>query len=353
MKRVLSMAAAVVLFAGLGVLAYHLFGGGSSVAFAEVRRQIEQANTMKCHMTMELTMPQASGPIDVVWYYKTPGLMRQEAILHKTGEKAITTVDFQAGKVLTLSPATKQAVVVDMGQLPQAVRDKQVDFMAEMKKTVQGNAEELGFKTFDGRRLKGFRVTKNAQTVDIWVDPKTGTPAAMETSLPGLGAIRMDQFTFGEEMEDALFSVVPPADYQVMNLQLPLGEPKEADLVAGLRWLAQNNDNAFPETLTPTPKIIQRLQEQQKDRQAEYQGLTEQEQAKKALETVGPLVRMMMFTQTAKDFRYVGGGVTLGDGDRIVCRYKPKAGARERIVYGDLRIEDASPAETQPAPAGE
>jgi hypothetical protein len=244
-------------------------------------------------------------------------------------------------------------MVIDMGQLPQAVRDKQVDFVAEMKKMVQGNGEELGFKEIDGRRLKGFRVTKNAQVMDIWVDPKTGTPEAMEMTLTDIGAMRMDRFVFGEEMNDALFSIVPPADYQVTNVQMPLSAATEADLVAGLRWLAQNNDNTFPPTLAPTAKIIQRLQEQEKNNPEKYQGLSEQEKVQKALETVGPLVRMSVFTQTFKDFRYVGSGVTLGDGDRIVCRYKPKEGAPERVVYGDLRIGDAPAEESHTEPAAE
>jgi outer membrane lipoprotein-sorting protein len=356
MKRVLSLAAAVAVFAAIGLVAYHLFGG-TSVAFAEVRRQIEQAQTMKCHMHMKMTAPSQAGELDITCYYKTPGLMRQEAVLSKTGEKAISTVNFQAGKILSLVPAQKQAVLVDMGQLPQAIRNKQMkmDFVAEMKNMVQGNAEELGFKTIDGQRLKGFRVTHNGQVMDVWVDPKTGMPEAMEMTLTDIGSMQMDRFVLGEEMNDALFSVVPPADYKVMNFQMPLGIATEADLVAGLRWLAENNDNTFPPTMAPTAKIIQRLQEQEKSKKAENEGLSEQEKAQKALETVGPMVRMSVFSQMVKDFHYVGDGVRLGDGDRIVCRYKPKEGANYRVVYGDLRIEDAPAEESQPtsAPAGE
>ncbi len=342
MRRVFSIAAAVLLFVGIAAVAYHLLGR-TSVAFAEVRRQIEQAQTMKWHIQMQVTMPQQPGGVEVTCYYKAPGLMRQEAVVSKTGEKAITTIDFQTGRMLSLIPAQKQAIVIDIGQLPKAVRNKQVDFVANMKKLVQADAEELGFKTIDGQRLKGFRVKRGLEAMDVWVDPKTGTPAAMEMTLEGIGSMRMDGFLMGEELDDAIFSVVPPTGYEVTNFQMPLENPTEADLIAGLRWLAEHNDNTFPQTLAPTAKMIQKIQEQQTS--SEHEDLSDQEQVQRALEITTPLVRMTMYVQMVKDFRYVGSGVTLGDGDRIVCRYKPAGSDTERIVYGDLRIEDAP---TQP-----
>lgn len=138
--------------------------------------------------------------------------------------------------------------------------------------------------------------------------------------------------------DDALFSITPPADYQVMNFQMPLGDATEADLVSGLRFLAELNDNTFPETVAaPTPKMIQKLQEQDK----QSGGRSDEEQTRRVLEIVGPLVRMNVYVQMAKDFRYVGAGVTLGDADRIVCRYRPRGSQTYRVVYGDLHIADA------------
>jgi hypothetical protein len=67
---------------------------------------------------------------------------------------------------------------------------------------------------------------------------------------------------------------------------------------------------------------------------------------------------MNLFVQSVKDFRYVGSGVELGDAGRIICRYKVtdkvKCGGAGpyRVVYGDLRIEDApaeEPSATAPA----
>ena len=87
----------------------------------------------------------------------------------------------------------------------------------------------------------------------------------------------------------------------------------------------------------PTPDLIEKLQQQEK----QYEGLSDQEIAQKVLETTGPMVRMSIFIQSVKDFRYVGQGVALGDAGRIICRFTPPGSDTERIVYGDLRIADA------------
>ena len=44
-------------------------------------------------------------------------------------------------------------------------------------------------------------------------------------------------------------------------------------------------------------------------------------------------------------FRYLGKGVRLGNGDRIVCWYKLKSTGTYRAVYGDLTVNDVTPAD--------
>ena len=42
-------------------------------------------------------------------------------------------------------------------------------------------------------------------------------------------------------------------------------------------------------------------------------------------------------------FQYLGKGVKLGSGDRIVCWYKLKSTGTYRAVYGDLTVKDVAP----------
>jgi len=357
MRRVMSIAAAVLLFAGIGAVVYALLGSSKSVAFAEVRRQIEQLETMRWHTSMDLklTVPGAPGHLEMDCYYKMPGLMRQEITIPGMPDKAINAVDFSTGKVLSLIPAEKQAVMIDLGQLPKAARDKQKDFVAEMKKMVQGDAIELGTKEINGRPAKGFRVTRNQQVMDIWVDPKTGAPLAMDMNIPGLGSMTMDGFVIGAELDESLFSQAIPEGYKLLNLQMPMGNLGEDDLIGGLRYLADLNDGKFPPALTPSGEIIQKLKGQEKA----FEGLSDEEAAQKALKMVAPLVRMGQFVQTVKDFNYVGAGVAVGDAGRIICKYKVTESIGHggkgpyRVVYGDLRIEDAPAPEQPPAETGE
>jgi len=352
MKRILSIAAAVVLFLGLAGVAYFFLGRNATVAFAEVQRQIEQIETMKWHMSMNVTYPTQPGKMEMECFYKEPGLLREEIVLATTGGKVISTVDFQTGKVLSLVPAQKTAVVVDLGQMPEVTRKRSKNFVADMKKTVQGNAEELGTRQIQGRPAKGFRATKNAQTMDIWVDPHSGSPVEIDMNLSGIGSITMSDFQTGVALDDSLFSLTVPEGYKQMNLQMPMGNITESDLVAGLRRLAEMNNKQFPQTLVPVADLIKQI----KDQEPNCKGLPEQEASQKVIELVTPMIRMNLFTQSVKDFRYVGGGVELGDAGRIICRYKVtdkvKCGGAGpyRVVYGDLRIEDA-PAEEPPATA--
>ena len=356
MRRVLSIAAGLLLLAGVGAVVYHLLVASATVAFAEVRRQIEQVETMKWRISMDLKLavPGAPSHLEMDCYYKTPGLTRQEITVPGMSDKVINTMNFQTGKVVTLVPTQKQAVIVDLGQLPKAARERQKDFVAEMKKMVQGDAAELGTKEINGRQAKGFRVTKNQHVMDIWVDPKTGAPLATDMDIPGFGMVRMSDFVMGAEMDDALFSQAIPEGYKLLNLQMPIGNLGEEDLVGGLRYLADLNDGKFPATLTPTGEIVQKLKEQEEA----FKGLSDEEAAQKALKMVAPLLRMSQFVQMVKDFTYVGGGVGLGEAGRIICRYKVTEGVKSggagpyRVVYGDLHIADA-PATTQSQPTSD
>ncbi|HUU23109.1 MAG TPA: hypothetical protein VM389_11310 [Phycisphaerae bacterium] len=56
--------------------------------------------------------------------------------------------------------------------------------------------------------------------------------------------------------------------------------------------------------------------------------------------------------QVAEDWKYVGGGVKLGDGSSPVMWWRPKDAETCRVLYGDLTFKDVAPDNlpaTQPA----
>jgi hypothetical protein len=56
-----------------------------------------------------------------------------------------------------------------------------------------------------------------------------------------------------------------------------------------------------------------------------------------------PVVHFLQDHAEKDSFRYLGKGVRLGDGDRIVCWYRLKDSPMYRVVYGDLSARDVLP----------
>jgi hypothetical protein len=54
----------------------------------------------------------------------------------------------------------------------------------------------------------------------------------------------------------------------------------------------------------------------------------------------GPIYEFIESNIVEGSWRYIGKGVKLGEGEKIVCWYKPKGSQSFRVVYGDLSVKD-------------
>ena len=116
--------------------------------------------------------------------------------------------------------------------------------------------EPLGKKEIDGRPVVGFRININRSGVvlDVWGDPKTGLPVRIESTaaiMPNY-KVTMSDFEFNVEMDESLFSVEPPAGYEVIVREghtsddSPIGEK---DLIEVFRYYGGWNAGRFPDLL--------------------------------------------------------------------------------------------------------
>jgi uncharacterized protein (TIGR03435 family) len=350
MKSIARIAASLVLASGLVLGSYALLMHSPTVAFAQVRDLIQQMQTMTCRIHM--TYPAAEGrpmEMDIRASYSLPYLMRQEISVTGMPEATIVNIyDFQAGKGLNLNPAEKTAMAMNLGQLPPELLKKTQNFAEVMKALVQKDAAPIGQEVIDETGAVGFRVTDEGVVIDIWVDREKGEKVLLvEMDLPGQGHVRITDIAINPPLGASLFSLAAPEGYREMPaLDIPLGNLTEDDLVAGLRFLAENNDNIFPAAPNVTPKILKNLD---KTRQPAA-GLSDDEIARNiaALQTeIGTrLGRLTVFLQlNSGTFRYAGDGVRLGDPAALVCWYKPKGAALYRVVHGDLSVADVAEAE--------
>jgi len=353
MSRIAKIAAAVVLLAGIvGLVAWLTVGsGGGTIAFAQVREQIQQAHTMTFKMTLIIPLMGERKTMAMECSYKEPGLMRQ--VVNIEGEEGPITniINLEQARALALVAKQKVAVLVDLGKLPEEARSEYKDYAEQLKKMVEGSDEPLGEKEIDGLKAKGFRVTHQGQTMDIWVDATTGHPVLMEANLPGGISMTMRDFAFDVELDDSLFSLTPPADYEVREFQMDLTNLSEDDLIEGLRFLAEHNDNVFPPQPTVTPEIVKNYQKEL----MKQPGLSKEEKTQLRMDLAKKIARIAVFIQkkAGPTWRYVGDGVRFGDKDTPVCWYRPKDSETYRLIYGDLSVKDVAEADLPTAPAAE
>jgi len=352
-KRFIPTAAAVCIVGAIAVVAFLMLGDGvATVAWADVQEIIRNARTATWHMQMTMTMPMPNGEMvettmHVDCFAKEPGLMRQEMTMSMKGKEFQSTsvVDFSTedGRMVSLVPSQKMAVTATFGNLPEETRNQQKNYFSELKKLVEGSNQPLGRKEIDGRNTQGFRVTNMGYEMDIWVDPETGLPVLIESEMFGTGKMTMTDFAFDVALDDELFDLTVPEGYTVREMDMPLDNITENDLIEGLRFIVELSDNLFPSYPMITPELMknlmERAKEQFKDREpSEEEGM----ESGRALAT--KITRMMMFIQAkgGQTWAYVGEGVQLGDAQKPICWYKPEGSETYRVVYGDLRVEDVA-----------
>jgi hypothetical protein len=293
-------------------------------------------------------------------YFKAPGLMRQEITMEgnpptapgatqpttaPTVQKVISIFDIPNKRGISLIPAQRMAMVVEFKNVPADVLAgaKEQNFLEELKKAVAGEHEDLGEKTIDGRKVKGYRCKSTSamkMAMDIWVDAGSGKPVLVEQTLPeGMGKATMTDFVINPKLDDSLFDTRPPEGYKAEKQSLDFNV-REEDLIKGLGLFAKSCGGVFPKVLMPTPDLIEQLKKVMRSKEESRE--------------FGVLASKIMAFRVATmsgggEFVYAGEGVKLGDKTTPILWYKAKDAKVYRVIYGDLHAEDVETAPNPPA----
>ena len=216
-----------------------------------------------------------------------------------------------------------------------------------MKRIMEGSDETIGEKEIAGQKAKGFRVISDDQEMELWVDAKTGDPIQIEIKMSGVGSAVMSDFNFDVELDDSLFDVTPPEGYEIQTVKMDMGNVTEDDLLAGLRFIVEFNDNIFdaqPFSMKMVKKIAQAQAAQIVEEATKQEsGLTEEQQMQKGLAMTQKYARMAIFMQMVQEtWHWQGGGVKFDDSETPICWYKLKDATDYRVVYGDLSVKDTA-----------
>ncbi len=335
----LALAALIVLAVILG---YSIFvDNGGSAAYAQVVNRLQKARTMTFSVITQTGM-ETIETVRTDMAIKEPGHIRMS---RPDGYVGVADTSGDRIEGIMLFPESRMYMTLDVDNLP-IDKDGGTFMSVEKLRTLPAEADELlGVAEIDGQTLEGFRVHDGDVTATVWIQPATGELARAEVEFanaPGMNTIMTD-FQFDIPLDDALFSLEPPAGYEQMTIQADASQVTEDDFIAYLRlWSLWTVDGTFPPIIQGTE--IARIATQMA-REGKFVGPIapgyEADQQQQIM------FDGMLFASTLPvgSFRYAGQNVPFGDPETPIFWYQPQGASQYRVIYADLSVKSVSPDE--------
>ena len=266
-NKATQVAAVILLVAGiigLGLL-FTPGIGGSGIAFADV---LEYFRGSGYTFTYDITIgTEGSSPFSAFAQILEPGRIRIDTVVGS--QVSISTIaDVSQGKALIIFHQQKAVQIMESkpvssaeegGGVLGAMYTRPIETLWDL---VDGSEERLGKREIEGQPAEGFRVVQEDQRfrheTTIWAHAQTGAPILVEsttTLLDGSGTpqvFTMRDFELKVELDESLFSMIPPAGYTLANQvgleEVSTGEvasPAGAMLEEALElWSADSHEEA-------------------------------------------------------------------------------------------------------------
>jgi outer membrane lipoprotein-sorting protein len=335
---------------GLGLaavllLAIWLVAPGPSIAFGEFLDSIVNAKTAKFKMTVttDVQPKLPMGAFNATGYFQASNGFREE-FTDPQFAHMVTIADFSRGRMMTLTPATKQAMIFEIkGKLPDDRMKATNAFgnlraaLVDYRKNKTGQLEELPAKEIDGKQAFGFKLSANGMVQTMWGDAATGRPIRIEATfkMTPKTEVVMSDFEFDVALEPSLFSLDPPEGYKTTTIPIDAAPAIEQDFIAALRKLTDATDGEFPAGLD-TPGIAGAMVRLLKGKD------------EKTLMTEGVgIARGLQFAVAQPpdtDAHYAGKGVKRSSPKAPIFWYKPAGSDKYHIVFSDLSTGEADKA---------
>jgi anti-sigma factor RsiW len=357
--------AAIFVLAVTGV-ALWFHAGGTTPAFAEFLEPILNPKTvryketakwtslsaeMKSQLSAEVQQNMMKGLTDEVMMLDAYRSRTVSEGLDKNS-KMVHIWDGYKGKTLDLLPTQKRASVFKDDNTPKEKTPNGGDPVAGWRAMLLDardkpgvKAESLGEKEIDGRRVIGFRINLPEAVFCVWGDPKTGLPARLEMTtkiMPNM-EFTISDFEFNVDMDESLFSVEPPAGYEVGSFFISTptidgSKTKEKDLIETFRQYSKMSGGSFPAFLNYETISGIVMMEFTQDRMQESGAEKELAEIQAKLQ---PGLMFSLLLPKEADAHYAGKGVSLDAADTPIFWYRPKDAKAYRVIYADLSVRDA------------
>lgn len=339
MNNILKIAAAFVIVISIitAVVVFQPGATSSGIAWAQVIQPILNARTAALTITIVQNGHESPPIHDEIMGSRIRRSMQNIA--------AVSVIDLENGKLLTLDPDEKKATYIDLKGLPSIPNylDTLRNLINELEDTGAFTIEDLGEQQIDGRTAVGFAAHHPRVELIIWADAESALPLRIEQkeSSNQLHVI-CSNIEFDREMDEADFSMEIPDGYSSQQTELDLFNSTEADLIEYLRiWAEVLGDNQFPQDIS-VAYVTQNTQLLQDKFKA--LDLSDDDELALGMKFNRGLL-FIRFYKGQGTWHYDGKGVTFGDAQTPVFWYQPKDSDTFRVIYGDLHSADLPPEE--------
>ena len=175
----------------------------------------------------------------------------------ETGSGESVIADAAQKMILTIEPAQRRAMLIDIPDLPDRSETSPRNILERMRQVLDGSEKPLGRRQIDRQPAQGFSVTRDNREMEVWAERGHRRNRAHQAELPhrGPAATRMAlrNIVLNADMPDSLFRLVPPEGFTLENHAKNLGNPGEQDLAEGLARAGRLERRRVPRAIASRP----------------------------------------------------------------------------------------------------
>jgi hypothetical protein len=347
----LAAAAVIIIAALIGI--YH-FGGsldGSSVAWADVVKNVEQIRT---------SIYRSKTGIEGLSYVKGGALQETEGFAYYSADHGMRRDKYENGEkivvehwipteraIVTINPQTKSYSRKFFTEEEFRNKYNKREWKEFIKHFMSFEYTELGRETINGVEVEGIEVTDprvmlergfESVVVCLWVDVETNLPVRIEMrGTAASGSIKckqvVDVVELDGEVEASVFEPNIPGGYTLFA-EAEINDKNEGIAVQGLHIFAEITGGRYPSSLA----ILTSVNELCKARTGKK---VSKEEIEKGITIQSTCSFYAALDQADKDVAYYGDTVTAEDADSVLMRWKV-LDDQYRVIFGDLTVENVS-----------
>ncbi len=341
-SKMTKLAAAAMIVAAIGI-SFIAIDKSATPAWADIIQPILNAK----NAVMEIVVGDENNGAPVIQDEIMGSRIRRTV----AGFNAVTIIDLESSRILSLDHDEKQATFIDLKGLPKIPNYLETikTLLTEIQDSPGFYTEDLPEQVVDGINVYGIRAFHPRVELTIWVDAETDLPIRIDQQEKQIKVICRN-IQFDVPMDESMFSMDVPDGYKQHQQKLDLTGATEEQFLDCLRILTEVvYDGIFPEDISIEYYIKQISLLKEK---FDNLDMSDEEKSELGTEMAQGLMFIRFFKGQGKWY-YRGDGVELGDAQTPIFWYHPKGSETWRVIYGDLHVEDAAEADLPEAPKQE